>query len=131
MEETRVAATPEAQKAVGKRLDELAWALFLILIGAIWLLPAGTVPEGTWLVGAGLILLGTSAVRALKGVKVSGFAIALAVLALAAGLGHLVGVKVPVFAILFIVIGASIILRPLVEGRRDKLHLGSHQAHPR
>jgi hypothetical protein len=44
----------------------------------------------------------------------SGFGIALGALALVAGLGHLAGVKVPVFAILFILIGASIILRPLV-----------------
>jgi hypothetical protein len=44
----------------------------------------------------------------------NGFAIALGVLALVAGLGHLAGVKVPVLAILFILIGASIILRSLV-----------------
>jgi hypothetical protein len=119
MEETHVATPPDAQRAVSRRLDELAWALFLILVGAIWLLPAGTVPEGTWLVGAGLILLGINAIRSLKGIKVSGFAIVLGVLALVAGLGHLAGVKVPVFAILFIVIGASIILRPLVGKRSN------------
>lgn len=117
MEETHVAATPDVQRAVSRRLDELAWALFLILVGAIWLLPAGTVPEGTWLVGAGLILLGINAVRSLRGIKMSGFGIVLGVLALVAGLGHLAGVNVPVFAILFIVIGASIILRPLVAKR--------------
>jgi len=49
MEETHVATTPDVQRAVSRRLDELAWALFLILIGAIWLMPAGTVPEGAWL----------------------------------------------------------------------------------
>jgi hypothetical protein len=117
MEETNVATTPDPQTAVSRRLDELAWALFLILIGAIWLLPAGTVPEGTWLVGAGLILLGINVVRSLKGLKMNGFAIVLGVLALVAGLGHLAGVKVPVFAILFIIIGASIILRPLLGKR--------------
>ena len=37
--------------------------------------------------------------------------------ALVAGLGHLAGVKGPVFAILFIIIGASIILRPLFARR--------------
>jgi hypothetical protein len=114
MEETHVATTPDAQGAVRRRLDDVAWALFLILIGAIWLLPAGTVPEGTWLVGAGLILLGVNAVRSLRGVKMNGFTLVLGLMALVAGLGHLVGVKVPVFAILFILVGASIILRPLV-----------------
>jgi hypothetical protein len=119
MEETHAATTPDVQRAVSRRLDELAWALFLILIGAIWLLPAGTVPEGTWLIGAGLILLGINAVRSLKGIKMNGFAIVLGLLALVAGVGHLAGVKVPVFAILFIVIGASIILRPLVAKRQS------------
>ena len=114
MEETRVATTSDVQRVASKRLDDVAWALFLILIGAIWLLPAGTIPEGSWLVGAGLILLGINAVRSLRGIKMSGFAMVLGVLALVAGLGHLAGVKVPVFAILFILIGASIILRPLV-----------------
>src|SRR5512135_1427982 len=104
MEETHVATTPDAQRAVTRPLDEFAWALFLILIGAIWLLPAGTVPEGTWLVGAAVILLGVNAVRSLRGIKMSGFAIVLGVLALLAGLGHLAGVNVPVFAILFIII---------------------------
>jgi hypothetical protein len=119
MEETHAATTPDVQRAVSRRLDELAWALFLILIGAIWLLPAGTVPEGTWLIGAGLILLGINAVRSLKGIKMNGFAIVLGLLALVAGVGHLAGVKVPVFAILFIVIVASIILRPLVAKRQS------------
>jgi len=114
MEGTRRDTTPDAQRAVGKRLDELAWALFLILIGAIWLLPAGTVPEGTWLVGAGLILLGINAARYFRGIQMNGFAIALGALALVAGLGRFAGVKVPVFAILFILMGASIILRQLV-----------------
>ena len=117
MEEIHVATAPDVQRAMSKRLDELAWALFLILIGAIWLLPAGTVPEGAWLIGAGLILLGINAVRSFKGIKMSGFAIVLGVLALVAGLGHLAGVKVPVFAILFIIIGASIIRRPLFAKR--------------
>ena len=112
MEETRVATNTELSREPSKRLDDIGWALFLIMIGAIWLIPA--VPEGTWLVGAGLILLGINGVRALNGVKMSGFGIVLGVLALAAGLGGLAGVKVPVFAILFILIGASITLRPLV-----------------
>lgn len=126
MEETHVATTPD--RPADKRFDELAWALFLIMIGAIWLLPAGTVPEGTWLVGAGLILLGVNAARAVKGVRASGFGIVLGVLALVAGLGHLAGVRVPVLAILFILMGASIILRPLIEGRRNRLRFGSHEA---
>ena len=43
---------------LNKRLEAIAWGLFLIMIGALWLLPDETVPEGTWLLGVGVILLG-------------------------------------------------------------------------
>jgi len=115
MEETHVATSTGLPRESSKRLDDIGWALFLIMIGAIWLMPAGSVPEGTWLLGAGIILLGMNGVRVLRGVKMSGFGIALGVLALAAGLGGLAGVKVPIFAILFILIGASLLLRPLLR----------------
>jgi hypothetical protein len=41
--------------ALNRRLEEYAWGVFLIMIGILWLLPAGAVPEDTWLVGAGAI----------------------------------------------------------------------------
>ena len=47
--------------------------------------------------------------------RMSGFTIALGVLALAAGLGGFLGVTVPTFAVLLILLGASIICRPLFE----------------
>lgn len=102
------------RSALDKRLEAIGWGLFLIMIGGIWLLPDEQVPQGTWLIGAGLIMLGINGIRYLKGIKMSGLTIVLGIIALVAGLGGLFGVK-PLVAILLILIGASIILKPLIE----------------
>ena len=36
-----------------KRLDQIGWGIFLVMIGTIWLVPA--VPPGTWLIGTGIL----------------------------------------------------------------------------
>jgi len=104
--------------ALNKRLESIGWGLFLIMIGGIWLVPDEQVPEGTWLIGAGLIMLGLNLARYLNGIRMSGFTIVLGILALASGLGDLAGVDLPLFPILLILIGASILLKPVFEGRR-------------
>jgi hypothetical protein len=101
----------ETTKALDKRLENVAWALFLIMLGGLWLAPEGMVPEGTWLAGAGLIMLGLNGARYMNGIKMSNFSIALGIIALLVGLGDMVGVDLPVFPILLILVGAHIIFR--------------------
>src|SRR3972149_2042115 len=80
----------DTQKAaLNKRLESIGWGLFLIMIGGIWLVPDEQVPEGTWLIGAGLIMLGLNLARYLNGIRMSGFTIVLGILALASGLSDL------------------------------------------
>ena len=50
--------TPADSQATGKRLDNIGWAVFFILTGALWLVPESQVPPGTWFIGVGLLLLG-------------------------------------------------------------------------
>ncbi len=83
------------------------------MIGGIWLIPGEQVPEGAWLVGVGLIMLGLNAARYLSGISTSSFTIVLGTLALVSGTGDLVGMDLPVPAILLIIIGANLLLRPL------------------
>ena len=33
---------------IGKRLDQIGWGIFLVMIGTIWLVPG--VPQGTWMI---------------------------------------------------------------------------------
>jgi hypothetical protein len=102
------------QDSLSKRFDEIGWALFLIMIGGIWLIP-DKFPHDAWLIGAGLIILGLNAVRYLSGIPTSSFATILGIVALAGGVGGAFGIQVSVLALIFIVIGLSIIAKPLVE----------------
>ena len=52
-----------------------------------------------------------------KPIKTSRFTMSLGFLALAAGLGSLFGLKLPIFAIVLVFVGASIILKALFEKR--------------
>ena len=97
---------------LNRRLEDIGWALFLIMIGILWLLPDDQVPQGTWLIGAGLIMLIVNAARYLNGIAMSAFTIVLGLLALAAGFVSFSGGDFPIFPVLLIVLGASIILRP-------------------
>ena len=98
---------------VGKRLDQIGWGIFLIMIGTIWLVPG--VPQGTWLIGTGILLLLLNAIRSRLGIPWSGMSIALGAFALAAGLGDFTGVKLPLFPICLVIIGAILILKPVIS----------------
>jgi hypothetical protein len=104
--------------ALKRRLDGIGWALFLIMIGGLWLMPEGTVPEGTGLIGVGLIMLGISVVRSLNGIEVSWFTVVLGVIALTSGASGFFGVNLPWFPILLVLIGASIILEQVLAPDR-------------
>ena len=105
----------EPKEALNRRLEAIGWGLFLIIIGALWLFPDKRVPGGTWLVAAGAIMLGVNAVRYLNGIKMSWPSLLLGLLAVLFGLGEFVGLDLPFVAILLIVFGAGIILRPWLD----------------
>jgi hypothetical protein len=105
----------ESKEALNRRLESLGWGLFLIAIGMLWLAPAGVVPEGTWLIAAGVILLGVNLVRYRNDITLSGTGVLLGLLAIIFGVASFVGLELPFVAILLIVVGASIILRPWID----------------
>jgi hypothetical protein len=106
----------EARKAaLDARLEGIGWGVLLITIGIIWLLPEKHVPQGSWLIAAGLILLGLNAIRCLNGIRMSGFSLMLGILALLAGAGKLFAWELPLFAIALMAIGACMLLKPLLE----------------
>jgi hypothetical protein len=99
---------------LNKRLEESGWGFFLLMTGTLMLLPSEFVPEGTWLIGAGLILLGLNGMRYLNDIKVSRFTITLGFAAIVFGLASLVGLKLPMLAIFLTLVGLSIILKSLL-----------------
>jgi hypothetical protein len=115
-EQPQLQNVPEEEKqTLNKRLESIAWGLFLIMVGGIAFVPDDRVPEGVWSIGVGLIMLGLNAARYFYGLKMSTFTIVLGFLALLTGIGDLFGLNLPVLAILLILIGANMILRPWFE----------------
>jgi hypothetical protein len=108
------------KEELGQRLDALGWGLFLIMLGGLWLVPEDWgVPEGTWLIGTGVILLGLILVRYINGLQISGFWLFLGALALGSGLASVLGLDLPVFPILLVIAGAGILLKPLFDRMRS------------
>lgn len=101
------------ERSPSVRLDEIGWGIFLIMIGTIWLVPS--VPQGTWLIGTGILLLALNVIRYATERHVRGFSATLGVLALAAGLSELLGIRLPLFAICLVVIGAWMVVKPFVS----------------
>jgi hypothetical protein len=97
------------KQELNSRLETVSWGLFLIMLGGFALVKG--VPEGTWLIGAGVIMLGLNAVRLLVGIRPSGFTLILGTIALLAGIGEVLGVDMPVGPILIILIGLAVIAR--------------------
>ena len=108
------------KEELDKRLDAIGWALFFIMIGGLMIAPEGSIPEGTWLIGTGVIIFGMMLIRRLNGLDIQGFAIFLGTLALVSGLSSVFGLNIPIFPILLIIIGLSVILKPFFGKKADQ-----------
>lgn len=110
------------QQSLNQRLENISWGAFLVLIGGLWLVPDRWIPQGSWLIGAGLIMLGLNLARYRNGIRMSGFTLFLGVIGLFSGIASILSVDLPLFPILLILIGANILLKPLFEKnlREDK-----------
>ena len=96
-----------------KRLEDIGWALFLMMVGILWLVPDSVVPRGTWILATGMIMIGINAIRSMNGIPINRVSTALGVFALVAGAVSIAGVDLPLFPILLVVIGAMILVKPL------------------
>ena len=105
----------EEKAGLNKRLETIAWGLFLIMLGGFSFVPHETVPEGAWSIGVGLIMLGLNLVRYLNGIKMSGFTTFLGVVSVISGVLQLFGLHDIEGAILLIILGAYFIVKPSIE----------------
>lgn len=111
-------AQANAKVMLNKRLESIAWGLFLIMLGCQAFIPSARVNEGYWSIGVGLILLGLNLARYLNQIRMSGFTTVLGIIALATGIGELAGLDLPGLAILLILLGAHLVLKPWLEERQ-------------
>ena len=110
------AVTDPRKADLNRRLESVSWGLFLIMIGGLALAPS-PIPQGTWLIGAGIIMLGLNGLRLLLGIRASGFTLILGTIALASGIGSVYGIDIPVWPLLLILIGLAVIVRGLDRTR--------------
>ena len=111
----------ENARTLNQKLETVAWAAFFIWWGITELFQA--LPPGIGALGIGVILLSLNAARRQNGLSTSGFTITLGILALVFGGLELAGAtlhlsfELPVFAILLIVLGLSMLGRGLLQNR--------------
>jgi hypothetical protein len=108
-------ATNMARRDISSRIDALGWGLLFLMSGVLFLVPG--VPDGTWLAGLGLLMLGGNAARLYIGLPLDRFGVIIGAGALLAGLGALAGMEIPVFELGLIVCGLAIIAGQLGRER--------------
>ena len=110
------AADPD-KAAMNKNFERIAWGAFLIMLGGFMFVPEEIVKGGWWSIGVGLIFLGLNAARYFNGLRMSGFTTFLGIISIAGGILDLVGMEGVNGAVLLIVLGGYVILKPYFEKR--------------
>lgn len=104
--------------ALNKRLETMSWGLFLVMLGGFMFVPEEIVKGGWWSIGVGLIFLGLNAARYFNRLRMSGFTTFLGILSVTGGILDLVGMEGVNGAILLIVLGGYLVLKPYFEKRQ-------------
>lgn len=107
--------THEKKEVIEERLDGIGWALFFVMLGVLWLLPESVVPEDTWLIGMAMIIFGVNYTKYMKGIEVDYFFLVIGLIALSFGLGGILGVSLPIFPIILVLVGLSILFSPTIK----------------
>jgi hypothetical protein len=105
----------DSKAILNKRIQAVGWGLILVLTGGLLLVPGWVIPIGSWLVGLGVIQLGANLIQYRNGLRVHGFNLVLGITALTAGLSMFFGLKLPLFEMFLILMGAYVILRVIFE----------------
>jgi hypothetical protein len=117
VEEAQGVVIPE-RVALNKRLETIAWGCFLILLGGFMFVPEEIIKGGWWSIGVGLIMIGLNVARYFNGLKMSGFTTILGVLSLIGGGLEVLGFYKLDGAILLIVLGTYVLIKPVIEKRQ-------------
>ncbi len=104
--------------ALNKRLESIAWGCFLIMLGGFMFVPDEIIKGGWWSIGVGLIMLGLNAARYFNGLRMSGFTTFLGGLSVIGGILDLTALEGINAAVLLIVLGGYLILKPWFEKRQ-------------
>jgi len=104
-----------AKTDIAGRIDATGWGLLFLMTGALALIPG--VPDGTWVAGFGVLLMGLNATRFALGLRVDWFTVIVGSGAFVIGLARIAGIDLPWFALGLILCGLAIVIRQFVQGR--------------
>ncbi len=92
-------------------LTSVAWGLFIILIGGLWIVDDITKLNvvSYFALGVGLILIGLNLARRSIGAKMSKFSLGLGIVALLIGFSMVGGLMLPLIPTIIVVIGLFIV----------------------
>jgi hypothetical protein len=103
-------------RALSDRVDLFGWGLLFLAVGAVALMPA--MPDWSWLVATGLVMLGMSVVRVSLGLAIHGVTVVVGVVALAAGIFSAAGFETSVWPLALVVLGVTLMVGALSRARR-------------
>jgi len=117
--EARAEVNVDTEKAaLNKRLETIAWGCFLVMLGGFMFVPEEIIRGGWWSIGVGLIFLGLNAARYVSNLRMSGFTTFLGIISVVGGILDLTGMEGVNGAVLLIVLGGYLILKPYFERRQ-------------
>lgn len=98
-------------------LTSIAWGIFIILIGGLWIAAETTkIDVGAYFaIGVGLILVGLNLARRNIGARMSKFSLGLGIIGLLVGLSGVAGLKLPLIPTIIIVIGLFIVAEAVAK----------------
>ena len=98
-------------------LTSVAWGLFVILIGGLWIAAEMTrLDMGAYFaLGVGLILVGLNLGRRSIGTKISKFGLGLGIVALLVGISGIGGLRLSLIPTIIIVIGIFIVAEAIAR----------------
>ena len=94
-----------------KRLDAVAWGIFIVLLGAGWLVGSYyNVDTGIYIaLGVGLILIALNVARSAMGINISKFSLFIGFLALALSGSGILGYAMPFIPTVVVLVGLFIV----------------------
>lgn len=104
--------------ALNKRMETIAWGLFLVMLGGFILVPGDQFPKGWWSIGIGVIMLGLNISRYFMEIRMSGFTTFLGIVAIISGILELAGWDMFEGALFLIILGAYLLIKPWFDKRQ-------------
>ena len=114
-EEAKEIVVDPKKAALNKRMETIAWGCFLSMLGGFMFVPDEIIGGGWWSIGVGLIMLGLNAARYLNQLHMSGFTTFLGIISVIGGVLDLAGMEGVDGAVLLIVLGGYLILKPYFD----------------